>query len=168
MLKWTGAGLILLGCVLPALRQTAALRRRRRQLGAFALALEHFRRRLELQTPEMGALLRSLPELGEEAVQNFFRSLSVDDLSRRSFARQWREGLDAPELNLGETARESLLALGRVLGQYDREEQCESLRRAAAELERFQRETTELLRQYRRVWLPVSASAGVMVVLLLL
>lgn len=167
MIKIGGAVCVVLGCLLPAIQYVGQEHRHVRQLAAVAESFDKIRRQLNACAPQMEEVLATAARSQEETVGNFYRSIHLEQLETRPFSDLWDQALytsgfllDAEELSI-------LSGVGQILGRYDCEEQCDKLESAAAELRRCQSQRKETLCARRRLWYTLSASAGLLAVLIL-
>ncbi len=165
MSKLIGALCVLGACLFPALERTKGERYHIRLLGALAVSLERIRGLLEESAPSMEALLAEGADSEEEAIRRFYRSFRLDELEWKSFGEQWAELSGMLPLSAEEWR--SLAEVGQVLGRYGVEEVCQRLERAAAEFRSQRERRRQALDRNQRLWLTLSATAGLLCVLLL-
>lgn len=158
---------MILGCLLPAIQHMGQEGRHIRQLAAAAESLDEMRRQLAICAPQMEEVLAAASGSQEEAVGKFYRSIHLEDLEEQPFSGLWDKALRTSGLLLDVEELRVLSSVGQILGRYDQEEQCGKLESAAAELRRCQRRREEALRANRRLWYTLSASAGLLAVLIL-
>lgn len=165
MVKMAGAICVLLGFLLPVVQRTRRERTHLRQLGALAESLDVLRRQMIICAPAMEELLAMAGQSSEEEVSQFYASLRLDELGDVPFSLLWEQA--ARQLCLEGEEWELFSGVGQVLGRCDREEQCARLETAAEGLRRCRRERDAALRQGTRMWYVLSASAGLLMALVL-
>lgn len=165
--KLTGAACVLLGCVLPAIQSTAQERRHIHRLNALAEALDQMRRMLLLGTPPMEELLNAGASSEEETVKRFFGAVRLDELEDLPFSIQWKRALHSSGLQLNREEEQILKEIGQVLGQCGVEEQCQRLSQAVQRLRQLREQRRDALRTNQRLWYTLSASAGLVGIMVL-
>lgn len=166
MHKLLGGVLLVAGCIMPALEHLREVQREILRLEGLSIAMEELRRSLLRSAPTMEELLLEASHYTTEEIQAFFRSIRLERLEEQSFCQQWQNG--AEKLLPKGRMQRSLMGLGSILGQCGLEEQCRCLQLAAEELNAGAKKKREALVQQKRLWLTLSASAGGLLVILLL
>lgn len=166
MHKVLGAILLLSGFLFPAVVHVRERKRQLQFLEEVALSLEALRRHLMLNGCTMEVLLEEAENASSGVLQAFYHSIQLDRLDEQSFQVQWKNACKQLPLE-GETER-LFLQLGQILGQYDLEEQCNSLHSVALRFHDISQREGEQFPQEQKLWLTLSASAGMLAVILLL
>ena len=134
-----GAALLVLGGALCGWQQLERRRRRERLLQELRAALERMADEIRLLSRPMGEIFALLAQ-SCPALQFFFHTLARDT-GQQPLDELWQKALET--LPLGEAPRESLAALGNVLGRYDAESQA---RHIALTCRRLEQQREELSR----------------------
>lgn len=109
-----------------------------------------------------------LEAIGRDALLHSFARTCAEELGREQpMGRCWAKALEAAEFPLKEEETACLLELGRVLGQYEGEQQRVVLRETGARLTRYGERAWEERRRLARMWSVLGMSAGVLLVVLL-
>lgn len=168
MLKAAGAWLILLGTLLGGYSQVCRLRQRTRLLGELRQALARVKAEVRFRSAGLGEIFEALGSLAESG--GFFQQWAVElerapeRVNEETVRQLARERLAA----LNEEERQTLAALGAVLGRYDTESQFAALEQAERKLERFEQTAREEQKRLGRVYMALSAALGAGVVLICL
>ena len=132
---------------------------------------------LEIMEREMGFRLSTLDEIIDAArrdvsgpVKEFLcRCLTVlNEKCDVLFSEIWSQALNECLPMLNWTDRESMLALGAVLGRYDAESQKQMIEHVRMRLEESLAEAKKECRSHGKVYRTVGATAGALLVILLL
>lgn len=163
MAKNVGAVLIIaVSCYFPVYH-IGRIREEIQLARSFEITFRMFRRKLERSGITMPELIAQGQD-GDAAV--FFRQLQLSALTERSFREIWECALGASDFS--SAIRNCLHPLGSVLGQYDREAQCEALSAAEEELHQYTNELQHRIERDRRMWFTLSVSSGMIFVMLTL
>lgn len=159
---------MLLGCILPAIQTAAQERRQIARLAELAEALDRMRRMLMLGAPPMEELLSAAAKSEEETVRAFFNAIRLDELEDLPFSIQWKRALYSSGLQLSREEEQIMKEIGQVLGRCGGEEQCQRLEQAVQSLRQSREQRRNILSTNQRLWYTLSASVGLVGVLVLL
>lgn len=171
MRKLLGAAAILLGSFLAAWSRILAGRRREEALLSMRDGLTEWRRQLAERRGGMRDIVRELVDKNKQKTTGaFFTRLcaDMDELGEKSFSEIWRHAVWDELGMLGETAVDTLGALGENLGGCELALQCQALERASHEMERLAREEKAALPAKRRMSLGLSMAGGALLVIMLI
>lgn len=171
MRKLFGAAAILLGCFWAAWSRIRDGHRRESALLSVRDGLTEWRRQLAERRGGMRDIVRELADKNEQKpIGKFYTRLfaDMDELGEKSFSEIWRLAVRDELGMLGETAFDTLGALGENLGGCELALQCQALERASLEMERLAREEKAALPVKRRMSFGFSMAVGTLLVIMLI
>ena len=138
MSRLVGILLLAAGPVALGLLAAEGLKRRVHLLEELLRAVERMKGELTLRLLPMPELFSCMERAGTPPVSDFFRrcAAGLAQLGEKTLDQIWRQALAETLPELEGEAREAMVSLGGMLGQYREQEQLAALERAAAELER--------------------------------
>ena len=138
MIRGVGAGLVVLCCTLLGRVSVGQSRQRSRALTALIEGLALMRAELKATLMPLPELLGVLSMRCEEPAAELFRLTSQGLFRDLRFCEAWEAALEECEwLCLRKEERQTLSALGGILGRYEAEVQTEAIERAKQKLELF-------------------------------
>lgn len=170
MLKLLGAALVIGGGAWVGLNAAGELRRRAKALDAWRDALELMANELAFRLPAMPELTERLSRSARPPAGEVFKELQtgLTRLGEAPFEELWREALTAHPGGLDGEELDILKALGAVLGRYDWEDQCRSLKSARLALAERAERVREELRRKGKAYAATGVALGAFVTILLL
>ena len=169
--KLLGAAAILLGCFWAAWSRIRVGHRRESALLSMRDCLTECRRQLAERRGGMRDIVRELADKNKQKPTGaFFARLyeDMDELGEKSFSDIWRLAVRDELGILGETASDTIGALGENLGGSELAMQCRALERASCEMERLAREEKAALPGKRRMSFGFSMAVGALLVIMLI
>lgn len=166
MTKLFGGILLIIGFLFPVLAEIRDENREINLLLELCDTLETMYRFLTASSPDMEGLLTQAKAHRSREIQDFLSKIRLDRLEEQSFAEQWESGVR--KLLQNREAQRVLAELGYILGQYLIEEQLTALESTVQRLKDIAQRQREELAQQKKLRLTLAASAGTVLVILLL
>lgn len=168
-MRIAGAALILAAFVAAGLGAVGGKKRRIGVLRSLTGALERMEGELDTRVTPLPELCRLLSADGGQAGA-FFAAVaaSLDRLDRLTFSQLWREAGEACLGALEPEEREELDRLGQILGRYALPEQTAAIRACRAALRGRLEAAERAYPEQRRLSLGLGASAGLLLIIVLL
>ena len=167
-MKLAGALLALLGSLLAGRQYAAGRRRELACLRSLSAALMLMESELSSRASPLTVLVPLLARESREPAAGFFSLLSagLGALGERSFRALWQEAASRSLSALGDRELHAVLDLGSALGRYPLAQQTEAIRQCRLQLAERQETAGRQLRDDLRLSWGLSASFGLLLLLL--
>ena len=170
MLKVIGALMLLCGCSGIGLMQVTYMEKRIKTIRSLLCALEIMERELSFRMPLLEEILATAVRSTEDPTRSFLFSCEneLKNTADKSFFDIWKDAANEQLACLKKCDLDHVFALGRVLGRYDSEGQRQAIGQAHSALKQSLSNAEYDRNSRGRVCKALSATAGALLVILLL
>ena len=170
MMRLWGAVLLLAGTTSVGICALRSMNGRVKDLNGLICALEGMKRALTSREESLGVMLRSASVSAQGRVGVLFQALytGIENLDGEPFCCLWEKTLKSAQLRCGSEDLQIFSRLGTVLGSCDAESQSAALEEAIRALSAALEEAREQRDNRGRVYVTLSASCGLLLVILLI
>ena len=168
-MKYVGAVLIIGACLSAAAVWNSSSRGRLSELDRLLAALKRLDTELTARGEALPQLLERIRDSSEGTAFVFFHKLCerMDGLGKRPFQAIWEETVSEQYAELGREEFGELSSLGQVLGRFPIAVQHQEITNCMQKLEQARDEQRRAYERDRKLILPLSASTGVFLLLML-
>lgn len=168
MLKLVGMACVMAGAIGFGGQRVRRRWQEQTQLRQFFTALSSMERELRCRSPDLERLFQQAAAETTGRTRCFFQSCQsqLEQLEERPFATIWKEQFQQAAFPLPASVEPLLLSLGGILGRYDRETQCQTLRNTAQTLEQRWNMGEATLRKRNQLSMTLSIAGGLLILVL--
>lgn len=167
MLKFWGGTLVIVGCSYLGLIKAQSFKKNVCLTQDFILALSYLKREITQHQNYLPDILLSLSEKEYTTTGHYFKQLLLQLEDSNPFVTKWENSLQY-EGKLPEKLSEILEPLGRILGQYDSDEQGRSIANILEHLSQLKDTQEEESKRLGKVYSAMGITLGFFLVILLI